>query len=366
MIGVFVGSTEAYAGKSLACIVLGLRLQQEGRKVGYFKPLGFLPARIEGQVVDEDAAFIREVLELPDPLSDLSPVIANDDLYRRALEGGKEAGVGGETCLPSSSLAERITQAYARLSPGREVMLVGGLGAIPVTGKALGLEARQLVELLDCRAVLVGKYDSERSVDPIFASRDALGARLAGLLLNDIPADRLPFVRERVIPCLEAAGIRVFGAMPHDPVLRSVSVGELATHLNAEMLCCAEQREQLVEHFVVGAMNVESALRYFRRLPNKAVITGGDRSDIQLAALETASKCVVLTGDLRPSSRVLTHAQELHIPLLLAREDTLSVVDRIEWLLGRVRIRERAKITRACELAREHVDFAALWSALGV
>jgi hypothetical protein len=355
MTGIFVGSTESYAGKSLICIVLGLKLKQEGKNVGYFKPLGFLPARIEGQVVDEDAAFIREVLELPDPVADLSPVIATEDLYRRAM---------AEPI--SEELAARITQAYARLSQGREVILVGGLGAVPVTAKAFDLEARRLADLLDCRALLVGKYESERSVDAIFVSRDALGARLAGLLLNDVPADQLLFMREEVIPYLEDAGIKVFGALPHDPVLRSVSVGELADHLNAQMLCCPEQREQLVEHFVVGAMNVESALRYFRRMPNKAVITGGDRSDIQLAALETSSKCVVLTGDLRPSSRVLTRSEELRIPLLLARDDTLTVVDRIEWLLGRVRIRECAKIARAAELAQEHVDFQALWAALGV
>jgi hypothetical protein len=355
MTGIFVGSTETYAGKSLICIVIGLKLKQDGRRVGYFKPLGFLPARIEGRVVDEDAAFIREVLELPDLLEDLSPAIANDELYHRAIIGHG-----------NGDLAGRIKQAYARLAQGREVMLVGGVGAVAVTGRAFDLDARRLAELLDCRGLLVAKYESERSVDGIFVGRDAFGARLAGVLLNDVPADQLTFVREDVMPYLEDAGIRVFGALPHDPVLRSVSVGELADHLNASILCCPEQREQLVEHFVVGAMNVESALRYFRRMPNKAVITGGDRSDIQLAALETASKCVVLTGDMRPSSRVVTRSQELRIPLLLAREDTLTVVDRIEWLLGRVRIRERSKIERATELAQEHIDFAALWAELGL
>jgi len=355
MTGVFVGSTDAYAGKSLACILLGLKLKQMGKNVGYFKPLGFLPARIEGQVVDEDAAFIRSVLDLPDRLEDLSPVIVNDELYRRAM-----------TEDVSDGLAARIQDAYARLSKGREVMLVGGIGAVPTTAKAFNLEARRLADLLDCRALLIGKFESEGSVDGIFVSRDALGERLAGLVLNDVPADSLPFVRDDVIPYLEASGIRVFGALPHDPVLRSVSVGELADQLNAHMLCCEDKREQLVEHFVVGAMNVESALRYFRRMPNKAVITGGDRSDIQLAALETASKCVVLTGDLRPNSRVVTRSEELHIPLLLTREDTLTTVDRIERLLGRVRIREQAKIKRAAELAREHIDFEALLAGIGL
>jgi BioD-like phosphotransacetylase family protein len=353
MTGVFVGSTDPYAGKSLICLVLGLKLKQEGRNVGYFKPLGFLPARIEGQVVDEDAAFIRDVLDLPDRLEDLSPLIATEELYRRLMAEDIRAELTG-----------RIEEAYARLSQGREVMLVGGLGAVPVTGRAFGLDAPRLADLLDCRAVLVAKYESERSVDAILVSGEALGERLVGLLLNDVPADQLSFVREEVLPYLEDAGINVFGALPHDPMLRSVSIGELAARLNAQMLCCPDQKEQLVEHFVVGAMNVESALRYFRRMPNKAVITGGDRSDIQLAALETASKCVVLTGDLRPNSRVLTRSQELRIPLLLAREDTLTIVDKIEHLLGRVRIRERAKIARATELAQEHIDFAALWAQM--
>jgi hypothetical protein len=355
MTGVFVGSTDSYAGKSLMCIILGLELQRAGRKVGYFKPLGFVASRIEGHVVDDDAAFIRDVLKLPDPLPDLSPVVLGTDLYRRAMS----EDIGAE-------LASRVSEAYARVARGREVMLVGGVGAVPVTGKTFGLDARRLAELLDCRALLVGKYESERSLDGVFASRDAMGERLAGLMLNDVPADQLSFVRDEVMPYLEDAGIRVFGALPHDPVLRSASVGELADHLGAEMLCCEDMGEQLVEHFVVGAMNVESALHYFRRMPNKAVITGGDRSDIQLAALETASKCVVLTGGLRPSSQVMTRSQELRIPLLLSRDDTLTVVDKIEWLLGRVRVREKAKIERATELAQEHLDFDALWAAIGL
>lgn len=49
----------------------------------------------------------------------------------------------------------------------------------------------------------------------------------------------------------------------------------------------------MVEHLMIGAMDVDSALTYFRRKPNKAVITGGDRPDIQLAALETSTKCTI-------------------------------------------------------------------------
>jgi len=78
---------------------------------------------------------------------------------------------------------------------------------------------------------------------------------------------------------------------------------------------------------LVGAMSAEAALTYFRRRTNKAVITGGDRADIQLAALETSTSCLILTGNLYPSPVVLNRADELDVPLLLADMDTVSAID---------------------------------------
>jgi len=60
---------------------------------------------------------------------------------------------------------------------------------------------------------------------------------------------------------------------------------------------------------MVGAMNVDSALAHFRRQPNKAVITGGDRPDIQLAALETSTRCLILTGNLPPNPLIIGRAK---------------------------------------------------------
>ena len=90
----------------------------------------------------------------------------------------------------------------------------------------------------------------------------------------------LAVIWDDVIPCLEAAGLTVLGVMPKVPILHSVSVAELAEATEAEFLCGEDEADELVEHFVVGAMGVEQALQYFRRTPRKCVITGGDRSDI--------------------------------------------------------------------------------------
>ena len=67
--------------------------------------------------------------------------------------------------------------------------------------------------------------------------------------------------------------------------MRSISVRDIVGRLKADVLCCGDRLDLMVETLTIGAMNVNSALRYFRKGINMAVVTGGDRADIQLAAL---------------------------------------------------------------------------------
>jgi hypothetical protein len=113
-----------------------------------------------------------------------------------------------------------------------------------------------------------------------------------------------------------------------------LSVGELAKHLGGEILNCPERSEELVENLMVGALSVDSGLDYFRRKANKAVITRGDRPDLQMAALETSTKCLILTGAIRPMPIVLHRAIEKGVPIIVVEEDTISTLRRIEEALG--------------------------------
>jgi hypothetical protein len=117
---------------------------------------------------------------------------------------------------------------------------------------------------------------------------------------------------------------------------------------------------------LVGAMGVESALSYFRRKPNKAVITGGDRADIQLAALETSTRCLILTGHLYPSPTVLNRAEELCVPVLLTKLDTLGTIEIIESYFGKSRFQQPQKIERFSALLDQNFDYASLYDALGL
>jgi BioD-like phosphotransacetylase family protein len=350
MIALYVVSNEPYSGKTLTCIVLGTRWQRQGRRVGYIKPLGLLPVNVRDRVTDEDAAFVAEQLGLDAHPSQLCPVMLTP-----------------EACHADSSAArDQVKEAFDAVAADKDVVLVNGLGSLLSRGSLLSLDAPAIAAMLDAKVLMIARCESFLDADSVIASRRLLGDRLIGVILNRVRARLRDQVVRDVAPCLERHGVNLLGLLPDDPILHSVSVRELSEATGGELLCGGESAGELVENFVVGAMSVESALRYFRRTPRKCVITGGDRSDIQLAALETPTRCLILTGDLRPAHTVLARAEELAVPVLLVRDDTLTTVGTIERILGKLRVREVGKVEHALEQFEAHVDLEKLEATLGL
>ena len=122
----------------------------------------------------------------------------------------------------------------------------------------------------------------------------------------------------------------------------------------------------MVETLTIGAMNVNSAMEVFRRRRNMAVVTGADRTDIQLAALEASTQCLILTGAGQPLPQLINRAEELEVPLLKVDHDTLSTVEVIEHAFGHVRLHETVKATYAFRLVEEHCDLDRLFLTIGL
>ena len=76
-------------------------------------------------------------------------------------------------------------------------------------------------------------------------------------------------------------------------------------------------------------MGAEAALSYLRKSVETCLITGGDRTDIALAALETNTKLIIFTGNLEPPRSVIAKAEEKEVPLVVAPVDTFSVSEKI-------------------------------------
>ncbi|MHB1417165.1 MAG: phosphotransacetylase family protein [Chloroflexota bacterium] len=353
MSGLYLTSTQAHSGKSAMSIGLGLLLKSQGVNVGYMKPLGTIPIEVGGRLVDEDANFVSRVLQLDDPGEMVSPALLTAEVLDNVLKG---ANLGIE---------EDIRRAYAWMDNAHDVLILEATGTIS-GGFALGLSAVRISEMLDAKAVHVLAYRPDMAIDNIIMVKTMMGDRLVGVIVNNVPPEGMDRVKGPFARFLERNDLKLFGALPTDKLLMAMTVRELAVMLDGEILCCYDRESDLVESYLVGAMNVDSALRYFMRVPNKAVITGGDRADIQLAALQTSTKALVLTGNLYPDTIILSRAAEVGVPIILARMDTLSVVNKVEQMMGHIRMSHPRQVSRLLELVSNNVNIEGLRQAAGI
>jgi len=349
----YITSAETFSGKSALCVGLGLHFRKDGRKAGYMKPVNVNCQIREGVPYDEDVMFAKQVFELAEPFELLLPVALTPAKLEQQLRG------------PETDFQPRLMEAFAKLSEGRNVLVLEG-GRSLREGYVAGLPPKKVVDLVDASVLGVVKWDDTLMVDRAMTGQNYFGKAFLGVVINSVPKAQTEFVHEVVVPFLTRHGIKVFGVLPRDQMLSAPSVRELAEGLRAEILCSSECSDELVDDMLVGAMSVESALSHFRRKPNKAVITGGDRADIQLAALETSTRCLILTGNLYPSPSVLNRAEELCVPVMLTKLDTLSTIEIIEGFFGRSRFQQPKKMERFTAMLDDSFDYAALYAALGL
>ena len=355
MASILISSSEKYSGKSAVCIGLGTILRRKGYTVGYMKPIGNLLVDINGVLADEDAEEMRRIFELTDPIKAITPILLTENLTHDALMGVEK------------ELDNKLNDAFSTVSEGKDLVLIEGAGGIG-GGAMYNLSDPEVASKLNTNILLITRYDSVFAVDRILCDFKTIddSEMIAGVILNEVPDSEYEKVTELVVPFLENKGITVFGVIPQDATLRSVTISDIIEDLHGEVLAGADHLDNLVEHYFVGAMEVNSAIKYFRRAPNSAVITGGDRSDIQLAAIEAKVRCLVLTGNLRPSEAVLGSAEQADIPVVLVRGDTMSTIERVEHLIGRARIKQDMKLNRIVELIENNIDVESLTKAIGL
>lgn len=354
MVTLYIASTESASGKTALCLGLGKRLQRDGFSVGYMKPISLSARRLEGQVVDEDARFIKQQLGLQEPVSDLVPIpldpLAVESIMRRQKQ---------------LDYPKRLLEIYTRVAKGKDVMLIEGVNRLSAGG-LVGLPANGVCRLLDAKSLTVIRYVGLLALDPVLFYRGVLGDSMIGAVMNSVPRRLMESAQEIAKPYLQSEGMLVYGILPKVRFLMSVSVRQLAEALGADIVARADRGEELVENLMVGAMTVDIALSYFRRKPNKAVITGGDRSDIQLAALQTSTKCLILTGNLHPQDMIMGVAEESGVPIIVSKFDTLTTVEIVEGFFGKSRFQQQKKVQRFEELLDEHFDFTSLYVTLGL
>ena len=348
-----IGSCEPFSGKSAIVLGIARYFLSCNKAVKLGKPLAttlelIIDESPSEKLIDDDVRFIGNTLGLQDenliPSVDfLSSATAESRFMDSNLSTGSEFNAF-KSQINSSFEGINILEAAGSLHEGR----------------LYGLSLVEISRDLDCPVLFVHLWRDSRSVDDLLEAKSQLGKNFLGVVLNAVTPDEISNIKSKVIPALKRLGIEVFGVLPRSPLLRSVSVDELSRRLDARIICCPEKLDLLVETLSIGAMGVNSAMEFFRKRRNIAVVTGADRTDLQLAALEASTQCLILTGAGEPLPQLVNRAEELEVPLLRVDSDTLSTVEVIENAFGHVRLHESVKASYAFRLVEEHCDLERL------
>ncbi len=344
---IYITSTEENSGKSAIAIALASITRELNMRAGYFKPIGLGSSLIPGREhVDEDVEVMKSILKLKCDNDVLCPLILKRDEF---LEGFTEADI--------ELYAKKIIESYKKASEDKEIMLIEGPHNLSV-GSFLKCPVPKLAKDFNAEVLLIAKFKGDAIVDEIMQAQDycmSWGTEIFGVILNRIPQDRMERVERVIKPFIEKREIKVLGLIPEDKALSALTVREICDFIGGRVLAGKDGLDKTIEAVLIGAMTPESAAKYFRRAINELVITGGDRTDIILAALETGVSAVVLTGNLYPSVKVFPRADQLNVPLILVPYDTYTTLQHVQKIIGKIKPKDSRRIAIAIKLVKKYV-----------
>ena len=307
----YVVSVEEAAGKTAICAGLAKNLMSDGKKVGYLKPQAS-----EKDSPDGDVAFMKQV-------TGQSDIVNAPDIVQ-----------GRDAVLIESRIVSNADDALTKDTSG---------AAREMKAKVIAVEAYP------------GEGAKYADVYQQF------GDNLLGVVINKVPEGRLKQVKDEEEKNLDAAGIKFLGAIPENRSVFAITVNELAESIRGEILNNTDKANELVENYMLGALIVDSGLDYFGRKNNKAAIIRQDRPDMQLAALETSTTCVVLSGSKEaPMYNVLQKAERRGIPMIATDAPAIDIIASIEETLSKSRIHQEQKLNKLADIVKQGIDPAAV------
>ncbi len=341
---------DTVTGKTMVAIALANKLREGGATVGYFKPSGVKSfAHSTSEVdVDEDAAIMKDILGMEERLSCICPIVRHMSSYDELLRIGRK------------ELKQRIHSCYEEVSKNRDYVIIEGEKS-PWRLLHVGLSTLDITRDLGATVLCLVNFTDVSAIDDILLQKALFadyGIERIGVILNLVPPMLKKVVNESIRPFLEENGMVFCGVLYHNRELFSPTIREILRALEGEMVIGSEKMDLLVDQFIVGSMAPENALKWFRRSKDKAVITSGDRADICLAALETDTNLLILTGGMGPEIGTLTRARELGIPIMMTALDTYGTSRVVDDLIGTVTVDDREKIAAVEKIVGEalHLD----------
>ena len=336
---IVVASMRKSAGKTSVIVGIAKALNE---KIGYMKPFGDRLLYRKKRLWDYDSALMTNIFGLEENPEEMT--IGFDPSKLRYM-------------YDEEGIEKKLLELLSEIGKDKATVFVEGGKGIGY-GISLHLDAISLAQYIDGRLFIVISGDDDTILDDITFLKKCLhmtNIDFGGVIVNKV-RDVQDF-KDVYLPRITDMGMKVIGIIPYREELTHFSVNYLAERLLAKVLTGEAGLNNVVKNIVVGAMSTSTALRYPAFLKeNKVIITGGDRSDMILASLETNAVGIILTGNVLPPQNIISKASERDVPLLLVPSDTYQTAKQIDNLEPLLTKGDAEKIVLWEKLVQEHVN----------
>ncbi len=339
----YLSSLRERVGKSFISLGFIQKLKKEGKKFAYFKPIG-VPKGAFSNKADPDVSFILNTVYKPQhPYQLISPVSIPDAYYIDLVDASKK-----------EEYMQQIKKAYEEITKDVDYIIIEGNPSIRKFVR-VGIDDVSIAQMLGITDLIYVSTDSsDRCIDNFFFTKNYFDYRkmnILGILFNKIEFDYIERIKELTDDNISRYNIPILGIIETSLELFSPRVSEVKEQIGGELIneSASSGLDNLVETYLIGAMNAQAALKYFRQVKKAAVITGGDRADLAVAALDQDVSCLILTGFMQPDLRVITAANEKNIPIILSPSDTYTTMRNLERLKPGIQKDELDKVLKIIE-----------------
>jgi BioD-like phosphotransacetylase family protein len=342
---VVIGSMRKSAGKTSIIVGIAGALK---KKMAYLKPFGERLLYRKKRLWDYDSALITHIFGLQEDPVDMSIGFDHSKLrYMYDEEGTRQ----------------KLLETMAHISRDKEILFIEG-GKDLTYGISIYLDTLSLARYTGSKLFIVVSGEEDTILDEILFLKkhvDLTGVPLGGIIVNKV--QNLDEFQNTHLPVINKMGVRVIGVIPYQSELTCFSVYYLADRLFAKVITGEGGLKRVVKNIIIGAWSANVFLQspVFKK-ENKLVITGGDRTDMILASLESDTSGIILTNNILPPSNIISKATERNIPLLMVFSDTYQTAKQIENLEPLLTKDDTDKVELLKELCRKHVDLSVITS----
>ncbi len=315
-------STKAGSGKSVIAIGMFLKFKEEGLKPGYFKAIGDAMDLRPKTKTDKDVNVITAVVARQFSKEEMCPQFLNPSFFLDEI-------------LPEESqqVLDKIKDHFESMKNKTDIIILEGNHNVNQYS-AIYLDDTVIAKEFDANVILCAPIKDDDDLNTVIAAYNYLklkDVKVIGVILNGLSDTAYVRIEKYHKPLLGKLGISVIGGLKKSRQLEKPTVAEILEAVQGELISgnYVKVKNNLIDGFIIGAMGAESAASYLRKGVNQCVITGGDRPDIALAALDASTNLIIFSGNIRPAPRVISVAEEKGIPLALAPGDTFTISEQI-------------------------------------